>query len=180
MNEIMAVATVALAILTAAYVVLTGRILRSQTDPEVIIYVENSENNPACVDLVIENVGSGMATDVRLRLSRPMRKWALPVAAPCASLFDEGIAVLPPRAKRRLFLGLYTEAVELIGPTELRAWCTYRRHRDGIWGRETDPAEFLLDFKSLAEIQNTRNVADELARVAQALETISRSGIIRG
>jgi hypothetical protein len=64
------IATAALAILTAVYVYHTAKLVRAQTDPCVIAYTQRTERNGvAFVEIVIENVGRGIARDARVERS---------------------------------------------------------------------------------------------------------------
>lgn len=60
------IANVLLVVVTAIYVWLTHKILRSQTDPLMIVYASRDIHNTDIVTIVLENVGKGVARDIRL------------------------------------------------------------------------------------------------------------------
>ena len=65
-EAVMLCTNIALVIITALYVLLTWKILRSQTDPCVIVYARRDRENYDKVAIVIENVGNGIARDIRI------------------------------------------------------------------------------------------------------------------
>ncbi len=60
-----------MAVATIVRVALTHQLVRAQTDPYVIVYARFDGTH---ILLVIENVGDGIAKDVRFELSREIPK----------------------------------------------------------------------------------------------------------
>jgi hypothetical protein len=58
-------ASVILALITVSANIINYMFLRSQIDPEVIVYVTTDEKRPSIILLVIENIGKGLAKDVK-------------------------------------------------------------------------------------------------------------------
>src|SRR3989304_6890020 len=73
------VATAVLALLTFIYVRLTKRILENQSNPCVIVSVIHDDERPTILQLVIRNVGAGLAKDISFEFSRPIpaRAWGV-------------------------------------------------------------------------------------------------------
>ena len=102
---------VVLAILTGIYVWATHRLVKHQTEPKVIVYADRAENSRHMINTVIENVGGGMATDIRFKVEGelPRQKMAhimQPEFENMATgpLFD-GIPALAPGARRFIYWG---------------------------------------------------------------------------
>src|SRR5688572_30576332 len=72
-----------LAGITGIYVWLTFKILRSQTDPYVVVYARSDELRPSLIEIVVENVGKGVARDVTFQLSRSLPWRAYGTAPDC-------------------------------------------------------------------------------------------------
>src|SRR5262245_40936128 len=109
------VATVALAGLTSWYVALTHRLVRSQTDPYVVVYVRHDESRPSIMLIVIENAGRSLARDVTFVLSRsiPHRAFGVDEASARARPIQQmtrgplitGVPALGPGERRELVWG---------------------------------------------------------------------------
>lgn len=70
--------SVAVAIAGFAAPYLNRRLLATHTDPDVVIYTTPDESRPSVIVLVNENVGRGMAYDVRFSSSPepiPCKVW---------------------------------------------------------------------------------------------------------
>ncbi len=63
-NLIIAVATVVLVIITGIYVYLTGRMLKTADNPQIVVSLCSNENNLGLVMLCIENIGTGIARNI--------------------------------------------------------------------------------------------------------------------
>lgn len=74
-----AIATVVLAVLTFIYVRLTKGILESQSNPCVIVSVIHDDERATILQLVIKNVGAGLAQDITFEFSKPIpaRAWGI-------------------------------------------------------------------------------------------------------
>ena len=64
-GAITAIATAVLAIITVIYVFMTYRILKAMNKPEITVYLRPHEANVNNVMLSIENVGTGVARELR-------------------------------------------------------------------------------------------------------------------
>ena len=64
-GAITAIATAVLAIITVIYVFMTYRILKAMNQPEIMVYLRPHEANVNNVMLSIENVGTGVARELR-------------------------------------------------------------------------------------------------------------------
>jgi len=102
-SGVVAIATCVYAGLTWSLVTETKRLRCAQTDPRVSVSIEPNESVSYCADMVVENVGSGGAHDVRFELSRdiePSEGYRLSEM----SLMKDGVAYLAPRQRIRFFL----------------------------------------------------------------------------
>ena len=62
---IIGLCTILMVVLTSVYVYLTGRILKSTNCPEILVYLRPSETYFHCLNLCVENVGTGLARDIK-------------------------------------------------------------------------------------------------------------------
>jgi hypothetical protein len=51
--------------------VVNAQLYRSHTDPEVIVYATPDESGPTLILLVVENIGRGLASEIKFRWHRP-------------------------------------------------------------------------------------------------------------
>ena len=100
----------------AFFAAMVGYIIyRSQTDPEIIVYVEDDEKRPTIMNLIIKNIGKGVARDIRFSFSKdlPSKAWGVSEdKAEIAPKMDDGplisgIPFLPPGGKRVVTWGQY-------------------------------------------------------------------------
>lgn len=123
-DGIVAIATLVLVGVTIHYAYTTKKILETYDRPEVVIYLYPSEmfyifpgqTDTSCINLCIENIGTGLATDVRFsgdlsfilpitRIPSPLRKAGAPPEQPKGvpladiSFFKNGINYFPPGRK---------------------------------------------------------------------------------
>ena len=60
------------ALLAAIYTWLTFRLVRAQSEPNVVVYVRHDDSRPSVLQIVIENIGRSLATDLSFKASRPI------------------------------------------------------------------------------------------------------------
>lgn len=86
-------ATVALVVVSLFAAQISFFMMRKTYDPHVIVYAASDPDRPSIITLVVENVGEGVAYDVRFSLSRdlPARAFGLaPETAKPAKRMTEG------------------------------------------------------------------------------------------
>lgn len=182
MPELNLLATLALVVLTGAYVVLTYRLLRTQTDPHVVVYARDDRERPTLIEIVIENVGRSVAEDVRFEVSEPLvRAYGVSPKDPPSDTrpldtgpLVSGIPGLSPGGTRRIVWGQFGGLRHLLGDRVVTVTARFKRG-----GRELPPVACELDVRSFDETDASRapnvRVADDLHRVAQAIERLERS-----
>ena len=62
---IMVIVTIVLVCITRRYVILTGELVKSTNKPEIFVSIRPHETHIYCVNLCIENIGTGVARDVK-------------------------------------------------------------------------------------------------------------------
>ncbi len=157
------VATVIVAAATVFYVYLTHRILRSQTDPCVVAYTHlGSAKSVNVVNIVIENVGKGLARDIRIERhpdASDEKTWDALLNGdvpgegrnPRLSLRDTamktGIPALPPGGKRIVYWGDFGDVAAFFGRERrgIGVVCKCRRADS----TEVTPVSCILEVVSL-------------------------------
>jgi hypothetical protein len=117
----------------ALYTWLTFRLVRSLNEPNVILYVRHDESRPTILQIVIENIGRGLATDIRFTSSRsiPWHAWnsttneSGPVQPMAEGPLINGIAALAPGDARKLSWGQYKGLKQALGGEPIIITCTY-------------------------------------------------------
>jgi len=167
-----------LALLTAIYVWLTHRIVRAQTAPCVILHVAGDESRPTVLQIVIENVGNGLARDVQFQPSEeiPHRAWGLHEDGPPADRMEdgpliEGIPALGPRAARRIDWGQYPALHRELKGKKIEVICTFK---DGPRTMQTESVLEIesLRYDSLADSDGARQCARELEKIEKTLRDL--------
>ena len=170
-----AIATLILAILTFIYVKLTRRILSSQSDPCVVLTVVHDENRPTILQLVVKNVGTGIAYDVHFDFSQPIpvEAWGLTTdkAKQTALMNDgpliNGIPALGPGESRKIDWGQFGGLKAAIGDSKIVAKCHFKKN-----GREMPPILCPLDVDSFS---GTVAAESPASKTAKEIEKISKT-----
>lgn len=169
------VATVVLALLTFNYVRLTKEILENQSNPCVIVSVIHDEERPSILQLVIRNVGAGLANDISFELSRPIPAHAWGISENEAKSAEamtvgpliDGIPALGPGEQRRVDWGQYAGLKKNLGREPIIVKCKFKKNRKAM-----PVVECKLDVKSF---EGTVAVERPIAKIAGELEKISKN-----
>jgi hypothetical protein len=168
-------ATVVLAVLTAAYVWLTHRLVRAQSDPHVVIYARSDEWRPSVIELVIQNVGRSVATSITFEFSRPMfwraygtdSKSAGDAQPMAGGPLVTGIPALGPSEVRRITWGQFGGLKKQLGSDSITATVHFRDSR----GRKLGPVLSHLDVMSFEHTDiSGRDPALRLAKAAEKIQ----------
>lgn len=167
-----AAASILLALLTFVYVRLTKRIIDSQTDPCIFVSVVDDDDRPTVIQLVIKNIGTGIARDINFEVSRPLFKaWGvsptdeIKVESMQKGPLIDGIPVLGPGEKRRITWGQYGGLKKALGDDPIIVKCRFHK------GKKLMPTiECKLDVKSFA---GTAANEKPILTIARQLEKIS-------
>ncbi len=170
-----ALATLVLAILTFVYVILTRKILSSQSDPCVVLTVVHDEDRSTVLQLVAKNVGTGLAHDVRFEFSHPIpaRAWGLSTekAKKAEKMNDgpliNGIPALGPGESRKIDWGQFGGLKASIGDSKIIAKCRFKKN-----GKEMPPIICPLDVESFSGTVAAESLS---SKTAKELEKISKT-----
>lgn len=170
-----------LAILTGVYVWLTHRILRAQTAPCVVLYVRGDQSRPAVLQIVIENIGNGIARDIRFRLSDviPHRAFGLGENPPPPEEEEmkggpliEGIPALEPRGARRIDWGQYEGIHAQLKGKKIEVICTFKHGARRMRTKNLLEIES-LKYDSIADPDGARRCARELKEIQKTLRQLT-------
>jgi len=163
----------ATALVTIVYTYFTARLVQSQAEPKVIVYVRHDVDRPSLLILVIENNGRDIARSVTFKPSRPIPAEAFGIAGPNreAKTMTQGplvvgIPSLGPGDSRVITWGQYGGLAAAIGPTPIELEYTYKH------GRRTLSGSAALEVTSFA---NTDASARPAVASARALNEIATS-----
>jgi hypothetical protein len=170
-------ATVVVAIATVVYVVLTHQLLRAQTDPCVIVYTKFDGGSH--ILLVIENVGHGVAKDVRFELSREIPKYAIGADIDSGRIVEmmksgplvDGIPAMKPGESRVTVWGQIGGLKKALADGPVKVTCRFKKLRGQVGvlcDEDLDPVECLLEVDSFAEILS---IGDSTTSRLNALES---------
>jgi len=168
-------ATLILAVFTFVYVRLTERILSAHSDPCVIITVVQDEERPTILQLVVRNIGSGLAYDIKFEFSRPLPARAFGLTKDnikkAAEMKDgpliNGIPALGPGECRKIDWGQYGGLSAALGGEPIIATCKFKKN-----GKEMAVTRCPLEVESFA---GTVAAEKPAVKVAKELEKISKS-----
>lgn len=176
--------TIFVGLVTAAATAINYFLYRSQVAPEVIVYVTADQRRPSIINLIIENIGKGVAKNIRFELSHPIPQKAFgfenpPLASTMtAGPLISGIPALGPGARRVITWGQYGGLHAALGDRVVLVTARYKADVKTPWDREDIVTESFLEVKSLeltdASDHNYDKVAaEQLKTIARALEQVS-------
>ena len=179
---VVAVATLVLACLTGSYARSTRQILDTYDKPEVLIYLFPSESNAHCINLCIQNIGTGFASDIilsgDLSFESPFnllrRNYYSPQGTRLEeiSIFRNGIDYLPPGRKIEMSL-FYTDRIDDLSTDTLSLTADYTDSRG---------KSYLMDFNLKfnqwenfsQSVSPNSSAAQSLGKIAQDIERVLR------
>lgn len=170
-----AAATVVLSVLTFVYVRLTRKILVTQSDPCVILTVVHDEERATILQLVIRNIGNGLAQDIKFEFSRPLPARAFgmsevetkEVTVMKDGPLINGIPALGPNECRKIDWGQYGGLKSSLRNEPIIATCKFKKN-----GKDMTPTKCPLDVESFA---GTVAVESSVAKAVRELEKISKN-----
>ena len=175
----MFIATVGLVLVSVGATMISYFLLRSQVDPEVIVYVKHDEMRPSLLMIVIQNIGRGSAYNVRFTIDRtvPAKAWGIeepdpkePVVPMEHGPLATGIPLLAPGEKRVLNWGQYGGLIEAVGRAPIRVSTHFESKRRFPWDPTDHTVDSLLEVLSFEATDASE--PPELRRT-QALERIA-------
>jgi len=119
---ITAIATGILAVITYLYAKTTREILKASNKPEILIFLFPDETYPYCVNLCIQNIGTGFAYKIRFT-----GDFSFPPMLPHGwkplgknVVLKNGIDYLPPGKKVEIFLFMTNTMEQSFSPSMLK------------------------------------------------------------
>ena len=168
------------ALFTAIYTGLTFRLVQKQSEPHVIVYAHHDESRPTILEIVIKNIGNGLAKDLVFQLSRTVPRAfgvtvaeAKPASEITAGPLTDGIPLLAPGEKRVITWGQFGGLSKALGNDYITVTCNYFHDM-----RRMQSASRLevgsFDATSANESEPAR-VIKQLKRIGDATETLTRA-----
>jgi hypothetical protein len=172
---IAAVAASLSALSSAVYTFLTYRLVRAQSEPNVAVYVRHDDSRPSLIEIVVANIGRGLATDLSFTSSRPLFHKAFGVSLDQATTAEpmldgplvEGIPALGPGDSRRITWGQYGGLLKALGDGTITVQCHYKHGR-----RAMPPVSGQLEIRSF---KGTYVAQSEGVRTIEALRDIAKA-----
>lgn len=167
-----AFAAMASAAVAAVYTWLTYRLVKGQIEPNVVIYVRHDQSRPTIIQIVIANIGRGLASDVRFETSRqiPDRAFGMDTnSAPVAQVITHGplingIPTLGPSDSRIIDWGQFGGLKKNLAGEQISVTINYKHG-----SKKMPPVTAVLEVESF---EGTSANDTEMVRAVKALEMI--------
>lgn len=120
-------------IVTVLAAIVSYRTYRNQTDPEIVVYATPDLDSPMIIMLVIENIGRGVARNIKFSLSREIPHRAFEISKGenkswmTSGPLINGIPALGPGARREIRWGQYGALHNLLGDNIISVDATFER-----------------------------------------------------
>jgi hypothetical protein len=165
-SSLVATATIVYAVLTWKLVSETRKLREAQTLPEVFVTIQPREQWINFIDLIIQNVGSGLAYDINLEVN-PDFEYINGRFLSEIGLFKNGLRQLGPNQKLQFFLTSLSEDFEKKTSMPFKIRISYRDS-----GGKAYQNTFVIDFASLIGL--TQLGKSPMYRIADDIEQIKR------
>jgi hypothetical protein len=174
-------ATLFAALAAGIYTWLTYRLVRALAEPHVIVYAHHDESRPTLIQIVIENIGHGLATDLTFTSSQPLPHRAFGVSvqeakegAPMSEgPLITGIPSLAPGETRKMIWGQFGGLHKALGGKPIKLTCNYFHG-----ARHMPPSIGYLEVHSFeatdAAESDAAKLVGEVKRLADAATAIQR------
>jgi len=180
-------ATLAVGVVTLGATLISYFLFRAHVDPDVVVYSKNNDDGTSVLFIVIENVGAGVAYNVRFKLSRPIPRRAFRLERTGQKEFEPmsegplftGIPLLAAGEKRVITWGQFGGLIDMIGTNPVRVTASYESRGASPWDPTDHSTDSLLEVFSFegtdaSEAREIRQLR-QLEKIARALESSSRS-----
>lgn len=160
-------------------------VLRSQQDPEVIVYASPDSRRPSFIILVIENIGRGRAQDVKFQSNRPIPIRAFgfddapdPDVVKDGPLFY-GIPSLSAGEKRIITWGQFGGILKGLGDNVLDITATYKSYPSLKFMPKKHKTTSHIDIRSFEGTDASdhnwdKKAVEQLSRIATTLEGLKK------
>jgi hypothetical protein len=175
------VASLAAALAAGIYTWLTYRLVRSQNEPHVIVYVHHDDSRPTLLEIVVENIGRGLATQLTFAASRPIPHRAFGVsvdtAQPGTTMTEgpliTGVPSLAPGESRRMTWGQFGGLYNALGADTIAVTCEYM-HGNRRMPVSVSYLEVLSFQATSAAESDAARLVGEVKRLADTAAAIQR------
>jgi hypothetical protein len=176
--------SVVLALVTVTATAFNYLLLRTQKDPEVIVYATPDDKRPSIINLIIENIGPGLAKNIEFTLPDyfPERAFGFEDAPKPNNMehgpLISGVPSLGPKAKRILTWGQYGGLYQGLGDEPVLIECMYSRDRIVFPGRKKLKTDCLVDIKSFdgtdaSDTNWDKKAVKELEKMTKAVSAVA-------
>jgi hypothetical protein len=179
--EILSFTALVIALLSA---VISYVLLRAQSEPEVVVYAVADLGRPSIINLIIENIGKGIARNVSFRTSRPMpqeafgfENAAIPKQMQRGPIVH-GIAFLHPGERRVITWGQYGGLTKGLEDQPLDVTATYYSSPAFKLVRKKHVTSSTIDIKSFEGTDASdgnwdKKSAEQLQKIAETLRRVT-------
>lgn len=162
------------AVFAAIYTRLTWQMLQSAAAPEVVVYTHHDRSRPSILEIVIKNIGRGVACDIVFQLSRTIPQNAFGLteaqAKPTTPMTEgpliKGIPLLAPGESRHIVWGQFGGLYKALGDDYVTVICNYS------YGSRAMQSVSRLEVRSFA---TTDASTSEGQKMIKALEKMADS-----
>lgn len=143
----------------------------AQSQPFVVVDVVPGKLWPNRLTLVVENIGSTLARDVKLTFNPPLSSSFDDNALAKSVLIREGISVLPPGRRIETLFDYSHDRLERKLPMRYEVIVDFTDHR----GKAEESLPYVLDMEYLYDLEfesekTLHNVADSLDKIRRQME----------
>ena len=181
------VVTVVLALAAIASSAVTYWALRRNVDPSVVVYADEHPTQATLIVIVIENVGAGVAYDVRFELEDelPIKAWGLteekakePEIMNGGPLVS-GIPALGPGSKRVINWGQFGGLKKALGTRAVGVNVSFEARHRLFWDSDRMSTSCFLESASFegttaAPTKGSALIAGEIKRVGASIDKLSQ------
>jgi hypothetical protein len=166
-NLVIAISTSLLCVLTGFHVLYTKKLLEQQSRPKIVVSATPDEIYGSLINYRIENIGLGVAKNVRFDLIGEFPPLNSSNASGEGSKFGpltNGVSFLPPSERLVFLWGEFSSLREGIGEKPLRIRCAYYSMSDKFYS-EVFPISINHHALTYTRTAPLQQIADSLKKI---------------
>jgi hypothetical protein len=173
-TAIVAISTLAYAFLTYLLVRETIRLREVQAEPEIILYLNPSDDLPITYDLIVKNIGVSVAYNVRWEFDKNsifIKERGVDLNV--LKFFTDKTDYFAPGQIYRTYFGLGSELFRKPTPPGIRMKVSFNNRRGNHFGREylIDPS--IYSGRSFVKNSGKREISESIQNISEVFSDIA-------
>ncbi|WP_416260767.1 hypothetical protein [Gibbsiella quercinecans] len=158
-------------------------IYADNSNPEIIVYLEQDKDVKQVLNLVIKNIGKGAAHEIKFNIRGKIPQRAMTnsdIQEMTQGALITGIPFLAPSSDRSMMFGKFHELRKWFGNEKVRIDITYRRSKNiFLYSKELKSSSYMevFSFSHVSAADNSigNKISKEISKISKEISNINTS-----